>query len=55
MQNTLKKGIFAAFEHVFSLEWVGKKTVFCKIIIPHLTKQRSCKQEKNGNTARKNT
>ncbi len=38
MQNTLKKGIFAAFEHVFSLEGVVAEMVFCKILIPQLTK-----------------
>lgn len=34
MQNTLKKGIFAAFEHMFSLEGVVAEMVFCKILIP---------------------
>lgn len=38
MQNTLKKGIFAAFEHVFSLEGVVEEMAFCKILIPYLTK-----------------
>lgn len=38
MQNTLKKRIFAAFEHVFSLEGIVAEMVFCKILIPYLTK-----------------
>lgn len=38
MQNALKKGIFAAFEHVFSLEEVVAEIAFCKILIPCLTK-----------------
>lgn len=38
MQNTLKKGIFAAFEHVFSLEGVVAEMMLCKILIPCLTK-----------------
>lgn len=41
MRNALKRGIFAAFEHVFSLEGVVAEMVFCKILIPNLTKQES--------------
>ncbi len=38
MQNAKKRGNFAAFEHVFSLEGVVAEMVFCKILIPYLTK-----------------
>lgn len=38
MQNALKRGIFAAFEHVFSLEGVVAEMAFCKILIHYLTK-----------------
>ncbi len=38
MRNALKRGIFAAFEHVFSLEGVVAEMVLCKILIPCLTK-----------------
>lgn len=38
MRNALKRGIFAAFEHVFSLKGVVSEMAFCKTLIPYLTK-----------------
>lgn len=38
MQNALKRGNFATFEHVFSLEGGVAEMAFCKILIPYLTK-----------------